>query len=62
MRDGRLEEADEDPGAPAGSTNVDASPSAEGMSVAGESVRPEDVAEDVDEEMGYLEERLGRSF
>eukprot|EP00969_Alexandrium_andersonii_P004687 202526-Alexandrium_andersonii.AAC.1 len=35
-RDGRLEEADEDPGAPAGSTNVDASPIAEGMSIAGE--------------------------
>eukprot|EP00969_Alexandrium_andersonii_P016144 706878-Alexandrium_andersonii.AAC.1 len=32
------------------------------MSVAGESVRPEDVTEDVDEEMGYLEERLGRPF
>eukprot|EP00969_Alexandrium_andersonii_P300613 13290192-Alexandrium_andersonii.AAC.1 len=32
------------------------------MSVAGESVQPEDVTEDVDEEMGHLEEYMGRPF
>eukprot|EP00969_Alexandrium_andersonii_P142733 6310065-Alexandrium_andersonii.AAC.1 len=51
-----------DPGTPAGSTNVDAGPGDEGMSAAGENVWPEDVAEDVGEEMGNLEERLGRPF
>eukprot|EP00969_Alexandrium_andersonii_P316936 14001637-Alexandrium_andersonii.AAC.1 len=58
----RPEEADGDPEVPAESTHVDAGPSRDGMSVAGESVRPEDVTEDVDEGMGHLEEHTGWPF
>eukprot|EP00969_Alexandrium_andersonii_P226369 9996392-Alexandrium_andersonii.AAC.1 len=58
----RPEEADGDPEVPAESAHVDAGPSHDGISVAGESVRLEDVTEDVDEEMGYLEEYMGRPF
>eukprot|EP00969_Alexandrium_andersonii_P262868 11619547-Alexandrium_andersonii.AAC.1 len=35
--------------------SVDVGPGNEGVPVAGESVRPEDVAEDVGEEMDYLD-------
>eukprot|EP00969_Alexandrium_andersonii_P263052 11628126-Alexandrium_andersonii.AAC.1 len=54
-----IRDSPEAPGEPA---HAGAGPSHDSMSIAGESVRPEDVAEDVDEEMGHLEKHLGRPF
>eukprot|EP00969_Alexandrium_andersonii_P293252 12961489-Alexandrium_andersonii.AAC.1 len=54
------EEAEEAPAQSAGPARAGASPGDEDMSVSGEQVAPEDNTDDVDEEMGYLENILGR--